>query len=280
MTIAWLTDIHLNFVEAADLREILSAMAQSRAEVFIITGDIAESPSLCHYLDILASSLSRPLYFVLGNHDYYAGSILEMRRQSLELASKSPYLCFLSASEVIHLTPRTCLVGHDGWADGRLGDYDHSEVILSDWLLIEEFRRLQESDIGLDIDLLSTVARRRRLELLQILAQEAAEHLDRVIPKALSAYDHIMVATHVPPFEQACWYAGQISGPEFLPHFGNRIVGEVLRRHMALHPGRHMTVLCGHTHGGGQTTILPNLTVRTGGASYGRPVIQEELEID
>ncbi len=39
-----------------------------------------------------------------------------------------------------------------------------------------------------------------------------------------------------------------------------------------------MTVLCGYTHGGGEARILPNLRVLTGGAEYGRPVIQKVLE--
>jgi hypothetical protein len=40
-----------------------------------------------------------------------------------------------------------------------------------------------------------------------------------------------------------------------------------------------MTVLCGHTHGGGQAQILPNLRVLTGGARYGRLELQQVLEV-
>jgi hypothetical protein len=38
-----------------------------------------------------------------------------------------------------------------------------------------------------------------------------------------------------------------------------------------------MSVLCGHTHGAGEARILPNLDVKTGGAEYGGPSLQELL---
>jgi predicted MPP superfamily phosphohydrolase len=49
---------------------------------------------------------------------------------------------------------------------------------------------------------------------------------------------------------------------------------------MHAHPERQALVLCGHTHGGGEVSILPNLSVRTGGAVYGAPVVQGVLELE
>ena len=48
---------------------------------------------------------------------------------------------------------------------------------------------------------------------------------------------------------------------------------------MAAAPDHQMTVLCGHTHGGGEAQVLPNLRVLTGDARYGQPVIQRVLEV-
>jgi Icc protein len=39
-------------------------------------------------------------------------------------------------------------------------------------------------------------------------------------------------------------------------------------------------VLCGHTHGEGDINILPNLRVVTGGARYGAPIFQSNLDLD
>jgi hypothetical protein len=57
-------------------------------------------------------------------------------------------------------------------------------------------------------------------------------------------------------------------------------VGDALREAMARRPEKRMTVLCGHTHQPADVAVLPNLHVRTGGAEYGRPVLQQLLEVD
>jgi predicted MPP superfamily phosphohydrolase len=49
---------------------------------------------------------------------------------------------------------------------------------------------------------------------------------------------------------------------------------------MLQHPNRKMTVLCGHTHGGGTAQILPNLTTITGPAEYRSPVIQSIFDFE
>ena len=48
---------------------------------------------------------------------------------------------------------------------------------------------------------------------------------------------------------------------------------------MAGNPDRRMTVLCGHTHGEGEASVPPNLTVLRGGAEYGEPKVQRVLEV-
>ena len=120
------------------------------------------------------------------------------------------------------LTEETGLVGHDGWADGRLGDYARSEVLLNDYLLIEEVSGLDKEE---------------RLERLHALGDEAAAHFRALLPEALERFRRLIVLTHVPPFREACWHRGQISDDEWLPHFSCRAVGEVLVEAMAAHPG-------------------------------------------
>ena len=83
----------------------------------------------------------------------------------------------------------------------------------------------------------------------------------------------------MPPFRESCWHEGRISSPDFLPHFTCQAVGEALLEVMDGRPDRHLTVLCGHTHSPGFAQIRDNLIVRTGGAEYGAPVIQEVFEV-
>ena len=101
-----------------------------------------------------------------------------------------------------------------------------------------------------------------------------------VLPDALGRFGHVVVVTHVPPFRAACWYRGQVSDDDWLPHFTCQAAGDVLADAMRARPDRRMTVVCGHTHGAGEAQVLPNLRVFTGGAAYGAPAVRRVLTVD
>ena len=90
----------------------------------------------------------------------------------------------------------------------------------------------------------------------------------------------VLVATHVPPFRQACWYQGKTTDDNWAPFFVCGQVGEVLLRCSAARPDCQFTVLCGHTHNEGIANIADNLVVYTGAADYGNPDIEAVIEID
>jgi len=83
----------------------------------------------------------------------------------------------------------------------------------------------------------------------------------------------------VPPWREACWHEGHISNDQWLPFFACDAVGQTVQRVMAAHPERRLTVLCGHTHGGGRADIAPNITCFTGAAEYGAPALQAAIEL-
>lgn len=262
MRLAWLTDIHLNFVGPAEITALCRAIIEQIPDTVLIGGDIAEAEDLECHLELLADRLQRPIYFCLGNHDYYGASIADVRARVTRLAAESRWLCWLDTAGVIELTATTGLVGQGAWGDGRLGDYEHSRVLLNDYLRITDF-------IGLD----ST----ERRPVLAALGQEAADYLRAVLPQALDRFPHVLLLTHYPPFEEACWHEGRVSDRDIVPHFTCGAVGEVLLELMGQRPDRLLTVLCGHTHGAGDSWLLPNLHVRTGGARYEHPMPQASL---
>jgi 3',5'-cyclic AMP phosphodiesterase CpdA len=263
--IAWLTDIHLNFVRRDELDAFFQHVSDANPDIVLISGDIAESRDLYMYLRDMAAYVRRPIYFVLGNHDYYGASIAQVRRHVREFSADTNFPAWLPEAGIVELGPMAAVVGHDGWADARLGDYDRSEVMLNDYVLIQEFVRLSKRD---------------RRELMTALADEAANYLGRVLPEALSRYPHVFVVTHVPPLREACWHEGRISDDDWLPHFACQAVGTILLEVMKNHPGRQVTVLCGHTHSAGETRPLPNLTILTGGSRYGQPRVQRVFELE
>jgi Icc-related predicted phosphoesterase len=267
MQLAWLTDIHLNFVGREEVNRLCADIRTSGADAVLITGDIATSLNITRYLDHFATTLQMPVYFVLGNHDYYGSSIREVNDAVGKLISETPLLTWLSACPAcIPLTYTTCLVGHEGLADGRMGDPEGSEVMINDYYRIKE---------------LVKPSKRARLEVQHELGDDAAAHLRGQLTRAIDAsYRKIIVALHVPPFSEACWYLGKNSTDEYLPHFGCRATGEVLREFALNYPLIDISVYCGHTHSSGYAEILPNLRVFTAGAEYEKPRIERLLTVD
>jgi predicted phosphohydrolase len=270
MRLAWATDLHLNFIPHAGRRRFLEA-TRDRADALVVSGDIAESTSLVGTLHEMAAVLRQPIYFVLGNHDYYHGSVAATRRSVAAAVVGSRFLVYLSGADVVELAPGSALVGHDGWGDARLGDFEASDVVLNDFFLIDELRQGRNR---------LTVNKPRLREVLQALGDEAAAHLKRVLPRAAARYPHVIVITHVPPFRNAAWYQGHPSGDDYLPFFACKAAGDTLLDAARAHPDCRFVVLCGHTHGGGQVQILANLRVVTGPAEYGEPQIQQVMEVE
>lgn len=262
--LAWMTDIHLNFVDGQDrISSFCRGITEARPDALVVTGDIGEADSVGRYLRALRDNTGLPVYFVLGNHDYYGSSIGEVRREMERLSREETDLHWMPFAGVASLSESSALVGHDSWADGRFGDWESSEVMLSDYFAIRDLSGHAKPDL---------------LSRLKALGDEAAAFFRETVPRALAKHRNVYVLTHVPPFRESCWYDGRISDDAWLPHFSCRAVGEVLAGLMRNHPERHMTVLCGHTHGHGEARILPNLLVHTGGATYGRPRLQRVLE--
>lgn len=260
MKLAWLTDIHLNFVGRSTVEGLCTAIITSGAEGVLITGDIATSTNLCRYLDFLADNLKRPIYFVLGNHDYYGSSFKKVNSEVSKVVKKNQHLVWLSRSEIVELSADTCLIGHEGLADGRLGDPEGSQVVINDYHHIEELRQPSK-------DL--------RLKVQNRLGDAAARHLKKQLIAAADKYKRIIVALHVPPFKEACWHLGQHSDDSYLPHFGCKATGVALKNFMSEHSDIFMSVYCGHTHSNGTAQILPNLRVFTAGAEYSYPCIAD-----
>jgi len=265
MRTAWLTDIHLNFLEPPGINRFISRVKDRNADSIIITGDIGESQDFCRYLEKIARELATPILFALGNHDFYGSSFRKVKEDARELVANIGNLTWLSESGPVQLSENIAVVGHDSWCDGRFGDYDGSPIELSDFFVIEDLMFLDKDS---------------RLEVMHTAADEAAAHLRSVLPKALDMADHVILATHVPPFKEACWYGGRISDAMYLPYFSCKAVGDVILQAMTGRDEKKLTVLCGHTHGSGEAQVGGNIHIFTGNAKYGHPEVQHVFEFD
>lgn len=265
--LAWATDLHLpkfgpdagdKFIEYVDL------FKKENPDAILLTGDIADATSIYRYLEMFAYSfLGINIYFVLGNHDYHGAYFEEIRRKIRLLTSKYKNLIYLHESEYAYeLTPTFCLVGVDGWGDGRLGMGEGTKAQMSDWDSILDFSNYGQNS--------------QKWKLVHNLGDGHSKQLDVQLRHATTWFKNILVATHVPPWESVCEYEGNIATPDQIPHYTCAAVGKVIDDY---HQGScgEFIVCCGHTHSAVDRLIKPRLQVYVGGMGVRTVEIQKTI---
>lgn len=268
MKLAWLTDIHLNFLDDNERKLFYQSVHKKNPDAIAVTGDIAEAPCILEMLAEMLEAMNKPIYFILGNHDYYRGQVLDVREKIKNFCKIKNNLFFLTASGLQKLNNRTVLIGQDGWADGRLGDYENSRVSLNDSRMIS------------DLFLAKITGKFQLLEKMQELAGLDAGMLQNDFLKAIALRPKkIIVLTHVPPFKESCMHEGKVSDDNWLPYFSSKIMGDIIFQIALENPAIQYLVLCGHTHSKAYYQPLTNLVVKVGEAKYYRPQVQEIIDV-
>jgi predicted MPP superfamily phosphohydrolase len=277
MKLVWLTDIHLkhdggSFLSLADSvrKEVPERLARKvRLEhpdvtVVVVTGDIAESDSFGKLIELFAEELDRPVYFVLGNHDFSHSSFAQVRQEAARMNGRARWLV---SERRVNLAPGVVLVGQDGWYDARNGKA--RGALEPDASTISDFfgRRWRRGDM-----MFSAACRR--------IADECATEAYKLILEGLKDQPkQIIFATHVPPFAEAAWHEGKLSDDSWLPWMSSHVMGKMLSVLAQEYSTTDFLVLCGHTHGSGEYRARPNLLVRTGKAKYGEPCVSGTFDL-
>lgn len=264
MRLVWTTDPHLNHVPVNAWDNWIGANRSSEPQGILISGDISEGDDVVFQLQRIAEALPVPIYFVLGNHDFYQSSIAETRRRVIEACREHPRLFYLTDLDPLETSGGVFLLGDDGWGDGTVGDYQGSQVRLNDFELIDDFKSVDSSQWK---------------SLLQEQGQQSARRLAHKFRSLPDDTRSVIVLTHVPPFREACWYQGHTTDDHWAPFFVCGEVGKTLLAAAGERPDCEMTVLCGHTHNGGVARPAENLVVYTGAADYGEPIIEGLVEV-
>jgi len=264
LNLLWATDLHLDHTSPEKASAFIREMADKNPSLAVITGDISTAETVDKWLLFMDRAFKCPVYFVLGNHDYYHGSIKEVREKVQQITLYSQRVRWLQELGVVMLTPNTALIGCDGWGDARLGDFDHADTKMSDYFFIKEL-------IGLD--------RQQIKRVIQSIGTESANYIARVLPEAMNHAQYIIIATHVPPFSEACWHQGRRGDAKWLPNYTCGALGEVIQPAAMNNMYQQFLVLCGHTHGFADVHILPNLHIKVGEVEYGNPIIQDIITV-
>lgn len=261
--IAWATDVHLEFAVDAMRSIFAKEIVNQKADALLLTGDIANSKLIERLLKELQGRIGIPIYFNMGNHDFYGGFISNGRRWAEGITKQAVPLHWIEEAGPVELTNDVGLVGVDGWGDGQLGDPRGSDVMLNDWDLIKEFalkNALYDKD--------------ERAKLLTRYGNRARVDICAQLRNALPRFRRLLLMTHVPPWKEATWHEGAHSDAAWLPWFSCKAVGDAIVEEVSKFPDRKVTVLCGHTHGRGYSKINDQIDVHTGGARYRSPEVQ------
>lgn len=261
--IAWVTDIHLNCV--ADPGRVGEMLAHTGADLAIVTGDISEPASLAFDLDRMTSKFGLPIFFVLGNHDYWDADMEGAHRATDEMlaAQKSRSLVWLRRAGVVELDADLALVGIDGLYDAGWGKPEPG-VSLNDFVRIRDLNNLHWQ---------------RRIEVVREWGRETAALGESVLRAACANHKRVIFATHVPPFPQLA-FAGHDNARGYkvsalVPWYSSRSMGEMLLRVADDFPSTEIRVLCGHTHARADEQVAPNLRVSVGAAEYAKPILAD-----
>lgn len=273
--ICWATDIHLDHLvewhpsgrrfSERKVAEFCAEIKAKNPDSLVITGDISTAPNLEVHLTWLEKGLPEfPIYFVLGNHDYYNGSFADLRARLAHYNAATPGCMWLNATGVVKLTEKTALIGHDGWYDGGYSDWFKSRLVMNEYHIVKEFAGKSQKEI---------------FAKMQDLARECAAHIKQNVAKAVAGgFSNIVFATHVPPFrENSRAPDGSLSDIDWLPNMSSKMAGDALLRAAGDFPGVNFTSLSGHTHTKSRFEPKANLVSLTGQASYGSPEVSIQV---
>ena len=244
----WISDAHLDHLSPRAGRVWFDMIGSSSADMLLLGGDVTVAPLLTDILRKIAGSFGGTVIFVAGNHDYYGGDTSGIRAT---LAKIGGVIAFEPGcqTEPLLLEPDVFLCGSGGWGDARAGTATDPVMPLGDETLI--------ADLG---------ARKLAIRLGQF-GCASARHLLRQLNKIPQTARHVIILTHVPPWPEATWHAGHPTFEAAQARFCWEYGGRTIRRFAWSRPKIRITVLCGHTHGGGVWKSA-NITCHTAASCY------------
>jgi len=258
-----MTDLHLDQADSRATKKLLHQLESTEYEIALITGDIASARHLPDCLEMVAGACGgRPLYVVLGNHDYYGSCISATTDMMRRISSNIPNLHHLSSLGPVDLGDHGILVGCDGWADGQWRGKKSENIHSPDHYSLSDFKNM--SYWG-------------RIRMMRSLGQEAATSLSKRLRPSLRRHRKIIIASHVPPFRTAALFNGKPCDANHQPHFVHSKLGAMLIKIAGHCPSKEFTILGGHTHSECTDLVLPNIRCSIGGHQKNHPRIQQVI---
>lgn len=242
--------MHLDRVNLVKKILFIRSLIKENPKAVFLTGDNSSGRYLYYDLYALATFVKCPIYFVLGNHDYWHSDRDKINQKVNKLINKFPNLVWLSNSEVVSLTPKVALIGDEGWYDGYNGDPKYLKYTL-DHLMIKDYRLLPNMD-----------------EKIKAFREFSTQSNNRLVEKLNQAIDRgyrtIYILCHFPPWKEATRHPGTIFEKFWLPYDTNIKLGKEIKRIARLHKKTNIIVFTGHTHEPKYVRISKNIMCHIG----------------
>jgi predicted MPP superfamily phosphohydrolase len=256
----WASDLHLDHLNNKKYSNFITKIQNecTNNSILLITGDTTVGQSIIKHHYELAKACSGKMLFVLGNHDRWNSSFLEVNDDLNNYAKHMPNAYFLDQVDYFKIESSLFVVGDSGWYDGRNGLQQQIRFYMNDWSLINELIGHNPFHIN--------------AYFADICAKRLEEKINLVIKKGA---DRVIILTHVPPYVETCRYLGQPSDDFALPWFSSKCMGDMLDHVAEKFTHIKFEVLSGHTHESFDYKRKENLIVHVASARYGDPQINK-----
>lgn len=246
----WTTDTHLNFkINPGVLRKFFQSVNRCQTPVFI-TGDIGDGLSLERNLCTLATSSDQTIYFITGNHDYYHSSFKRTQEIIDYCVSENPNLVYLPKYGAVKLSEDTCVIGTEGWCDGRtVADLTFTPFGLNDFSYIKDFSFGNKKDV---------------ISIFQKRADDGLSQLKQRMNQAVKKYKKIIILSHHAPFGRMTIFN------DLQPFYVWYDAGVYISEFVLDYPDINFLWLSGHTHSFSEFKI-DNLSCYSQRAEYYYP---------
>lgn len=257
----WFTDTHLDKVSFWKKLSFLKTLDRERPTGIILTGDISNGRQTISDLEMIANTVSCPIYFVLGNHDYYWSSIEKTHDKIRNMCAKHSNLIWMSEAGVVHINEEVAFIGTEGWYNAEEGKPEYLQFTF-DWFMIDNFRKLINMEA--------------RIDAWRKIADDSATQITSLLEEAIKKdYKSIYILTHVPCWREATRDVGTFMEKLWLPYNTNLSLGRAIEKVMEKHKKKNVTVICGHTHTPEFIRVSRNISCQVGAAKLGKINSQE-----
>ena len=264
MKLHWASDIHLDRAGGKLKEQFLERLSAAGHDGVVISGDISRADSVVQHLGEIARATRKPIFFTLGNHDFFGDSMESVDSAVDAACCKFANLHHLGKGEMIPLGDNTVLVGHRGWSNGGAGTRYRISVPNPDRHAIKDFRGLSDHAY---------------FSRVQSLGSESADYVRSILPIALGRYRRVVFLTHFPPHTDSVRFGRQPCGWNRMSHFANFAMGGAMLGIAKNYPRRSITVLSGHSHSAATVRVAPGIEIKVAGARTGQPEVQGIVDV-